>query len=862
MLHLMWNDERRKELLCYLVLIAIAVGMIGLTYKTGYLYGSKIDWVSQHSVIPDYFRNLFYETGNLFPDFAMHLGAGQNIYYLSYYGFLNPVILISYLFPMVPMAAYISVTSILTVIVSVCLCFYWLRKHDFSRPVACVAALCLLLAGPVIFQSHRQLVFVNYLPFLFMGLLGVDRYFKTRRHGLLILGIFLLIMTSYFFSVGGIVVLLIYAGYQYYENKSVDVFKGFWRGMAPVVRDIVIAVMMSAVLWLPTLYIIIHSRGSVTNALPVWKLLLPNLYFAFSGLLYQTYALGLSVITLVALITLIFSKKRNEKVLTLILCVLLIFPIFAYILNGTLYARPKALIPFLPLYILITAIFLQKFFTFCEKKLKPFWHKTAVIALIAFILIPSGLICWYVNTGNQILTPDTLSNVIGQSDHTALLRILEKSGDEFEPVEEYREVHNEDKMALIKEIEERDDSFYRTNDLTNSNITCNQVYAAHYDQTSLYSSTYNKWYGKFYYDTIHNAIATRNRFDYASCQNIFFQNLMDIKYLITEIGDQVPVGYHKIDQKGDYVLWQNDNTLPFGFASNRIIDQKEFENKAFPDNLSDFFNGIIVAGDTQNQRTDDDSTTACFQKIDLTNQELIFENEKNVAIDDEDGKFQIDAKENASLTVPLNIDLKDQILIVRFTVSAQMNQKNLDTWITINGEKNKLSQKTAPYPNGNDHFTYILSANKSTTRLAVSFSAGKYAIGNFKVYTMPVSSIEAAAHQVDPFIVNAKNVSDNSIEGTVHVSADGYFSTTLPYDQGYRITVDGKSQQYEKVNTAFVGFPITKGEHHIVISFYAPYKKAGILITLIGFGLFAFTVVRDFRRRRCMMMKGDGGNLD
>lgn len=65
-----------------------------------FLYGSVLDWNCQHYLIPDYFRKLFYETGKLLPDFALNLGGGQNIYNLSYYGFLSPVILISYLLPL------------------------------------------------------------------------------------------------------------------------------------------------------------------------------------------------------------------------------------------------------------------------------------------------------------------------------------------------------------------------------------------------------------------------------------------------------------------------------------------------------------------------------------------------------------------------------------------------------------------------------------------------------------------------------------------------------------------------------------------------------------------------------------------
>ena len=34
------------------------------------IFGSDLDWVNQHSVLPDYFRERFYDTGQLFPDIA------------------------------------------------------------------------------------------------------------------------------------------------------------------------------------------------------------------------------------------------------------------------------------------------------------------------------------------------------------------------------------------------------------------------------------------------------------------------------------------------------------------------------------------------------------------------------------------------------------------------------------------------------------------------------------------------------------------------------------------------------------------------------------------------------------------------
>lgn len=146
------------------------------------VFGSKVDWISQHSVIPEYFRQQFYETGDFFPEFAPNIGGGQNIYNFSYYGLYSPVVLLSYLFPAVKMGDYIMMSSICMAALSSILFYLWLRSRDLSRQVSFWSALMLELSGPMIFHSARHIMFVNYMPFLIMALWGIDRYFGNPEN--------------------------------------------------------------------------------------------------------------------------------------------------------------------------------------------------------------------------------------------------------------------------------------------------------------------------------------------------------------------------------------------------------------------------------------------------------------------------------------------------------------------------------------------------------------------------------------------------------------------------------------------------------------------------------------------------------
>ena len=77
-----------------------------------------------------------------------------------------------------------------------------------------MTALMFLFAGPMIYQSSHQIMFVNYMPFLCLTFLGIDRYIEQKKSGLLIGGTFLMIMTSFYFSIGGILALGLYGIYR------------------------------------------------------------------------------------------------------------------------------------------------------------------------------------------------------------------------------------------------------------------------------------------------------------------------------------------------------------------------------------------------------------------------------------------------------------------------------------------------------------------------------------------------------------------------------------------------------------------------------------------------------------------------
>ena len=378
--------ECRKDLLWEVALVLLTV--VACLYSTGAgnIFGAKVDWSSQHSVFPEYFRQQFYRTGKLFPEFALNIGGGQNIYNFSYYGLFSPVVLIGYLLPNVKMSDYMMTVSIVCLAAAVMILYRWLRSREFTVAVSGMTALMFLFAGPMIYQSSHQIMFVNYMPFLCLTFLGIDRYFEKKQSGLLIGGTFLMIMTSFYFSIGGILALGLYGIYRYARTKEraeeTVTVKGFMGDGIQFAGRILTAIMLAGVLLVPTAMALLgrsRSRGEKVNFL---QLLIPQINL--KKFLYGAYGPGLSCLVLIILLTGLFYKKAYEKILSLGCLVVLTVPFFSYLLNGALYIRPKSLIPFLPLLCYLTAKYLEKL---KNQKIARIWMLLPCLMVVIYIYL-------------------------------------------------------------------------------------------------------------------------------------------------------------------------------------------------------------------------------------------------------------------------------------------------------------------------------------------------------------------------------------------------------------------------------------------------------------------------------------------
>lgn len=829
----------KKDILYLWIIVLSFLLFVFLLSNTMYLYGSQLDWNSQHFTIPEYFRTLFYSTKELFPDFAFNIGSGQNIYNLSYYGFLSPIVLFSYLFPFVSMQTYMIVSTIISVIISTILFYVFLKNKKFSSEVCFASSFLFIFSTSLSFHSHRHIMFITYMPFLILALFGVDKKVDSNKGWLLSLATFLMIMTNYYYSVGGIAVIIVYGIYRYLQNTNKVTLKQFIKNFINLIIPIIVAVLSSMIILLPTLYTLLNNRAKTNSSIELLELLIPHANV--ENVMYRAYGVGLTAIVIPAIISFFKMKKENIFLALILLCAI-ITNLPNYILNGTMYIDPKSLIPFLPLYVFVIAEFIKNIF---DKKIN---YKVLIPCLIAytiFVIIEDVKVDYFVvetiillisifayNKMNKkviIILPAIIIAFLSAYNISKTDNLVLK----YQYKDETREIRKP-----IKNITSSDQDFYRIANDTSKSITTNNIYGnIDYYNSTIYSSVSNQEYNKFYYDVMNNNIPYRNRALTVTTNNIMFLMLSNNKYLISQ-GKPLH-GYELLSSEKGIHVYKNENVLPLGFATSNVMSYEDFSNLSNPIKQEALLNLIVAETESNNK------FVASTQNVELEYDKIL--KHKNIK-KEKNGSYSINADDTIKISYELPKQFKNKIIFISFKMNKKSSCSKGDLAIKINNVKNTLTCSSWKYYNGNETFEFVL-AEKDLKELNISFIRGNYNISNIKTYILDYASIENVNKKVDQFVVDKKNTKGDYIRGNIEVTKDGYFMLTVPYDTGYKIKVDNKTVKYEKVDEAFVGFKITEGKHQIEIEYQAPLKNISALISLFGIISFAAITYIESKRR-------------
>ena len=540
-------------------------------------------------------------------------------------------------------------------------------------------------------------------------------------------------------------------------------------------------------------------------------------------------------------------RKVYEKVLTYGCVIVLVIPVFAYLLNGGLYIRDKVFIPFLPLLCYLISIYLEK----CRKRELSFiagivpYIITTIFVYIArnqFVSKGIGKSIWKVLLAESILflicyvlycamkryhkeTKEILMLALPSVICLAVTMntFYQMKPDRYVSRKLYRDVTGEQNRQAVKEAL-KDDGYYRTEQMGSDDENAadlNRIWDVEQNITSIYSSAYNPDYQTFRQKTFRLEEPFRNGMMQSVSKNPVFQRMMGVRYIVSD--SDVP-GYTLVKKCGTTGIYQNKDAAPVMYATDRVMTEEEYKKLAFPYNQTAFLEYAVVGEHTESS---DQNIMTAYEPVSL--------------------KMANNRTTGGAEQKTIQQEGQKQILFLRFRVDNAHPNKDVAVW--INGIRNKLSAKDHVYYNENKIFTYAVPLKDGEDNISVTFGKGKYRLRHVQAYLGSLPERSELLYQSE-IQVDKKQTEDNVIQGKIHVKKDGWFITAIPYDKHFKIYIDGKETEIQKVNMAFLGCKIESGNHEVKIIYHAPGTTTGKVLSLIGIAGFVLVLVREKRKQK------------
>lgn len=375
-------------------------------------------------------------------------------------------------------------------------------------------------------------------------------------------------------------------------------------------------------------------------------------------------------------------------------------------------------------------------------------------------------------------------------------------------------------VEYIENKEENNDEggFYRTEFRRFTSINDAALY--HYNGFSQFSSLAPGGISEFIGNL--GIAATGNSYRYYDPTPLI-DAMFDIKYVMNKDGE-INKDRYVFEQQFDNVwVYRNDRSLPLGFMVNSDIKDWETEDSMPFDVQNEFIKK--AAG------IDSDMFTPIVpDSINKTYMEVSEE------IDDNSFKYRLTDPANLTLeptvTATFTSD-KDQYMYVYVDAG---NTKRVKYKTNSADEDRELSAGKSLFDIGQVSAGETITVNFALTNKG-EFEKTYRETGTVKIYAASYndSVFQQAYDKLNSNGFKISSFGDTHIEGTINAPQDGVMFTSIPYVDGWKVTVDG--EKVDKISIGHdgvIGVDVPAGEHSIVLQFKSKGLVPAIIISFIG----------------------------
>lgn len=860
--------QRNKLILvafCLPVILMLLAFLVMGIYPAGENQIAVIDMYHQYVPFLGELQEKLQSGGSLF--YTWNGAGGSNFWnLLAYYG-ASPLNLILVLFPKKFLMEGVTLILLLKIGLAGSTMAVYLRaivweKDKRSADISLVGFATLYALCSYVMAYYWCIMWMDAVALLPLCILGLHKILDGRSGVFYTVCLALVVFINYYMAIMVCIFILFYYPVLYFIKVQGESAGHFFKTTGRAVGYSLLGVLMSAVMLLPT-WLSMQSTYYISADMPektelyndlldILNQMLPNAELTYREGLPNLYC-GMFVVILLVFYWISRTIPLREKLLNGAFLVFLIFSLninkLDFIWHGfhfpnQLPYRYTFMICFLligmayqvfqrvdeirvdHLWILLAAgggyyLLAQKILTEHIKDLDLFVYSgLAWLALYVTILIlykkgrlPKNLLL--------ILTVILLTCEMASNTCTSI--------DQVGTTQRSNYYANEADIAkLVKKTEGTDDRFGRTEMNDNYILNCPAMY--HYKGISQFSSSLNANATALMEHIGVEGAPDKNRFNYNQTDPVT-NAMLNIRYLI---GKNLPIDdsdFKQIAKSGNSRLYESTYPLSIGYMTADTIRTWNYEQENPFMVLDDYVRTV-----TQNKYT---SVFTEIEPVDVSAANIELSSTGDGMWD---STLKNETKKSKTiLTYQAQQAGKQYLFIEADDADAiTVSQEKKDDKIEIRNDCGSIVN---------------LGEMDSGTEFTVTieYKEGKGGSVVSHVCTMDEAVWQDAYKMLSASMLDVTDYGDSCLKGTIDVQEDGVFVTSVPYEAGWKLKVDGHTREInELIGGAWISTSLSAGEHQIELSFRPPGLIAGLLITLASIGLL---IAAEWWRRRRMLRK-------
>lgn len=858
--------QRNKLILaafCLPVILMLLAFLVMGIYPAGENQIAVIDMYHQYVPFLGELQSKLQSGGSLF--YTWNGAGGSNFWnLLAYYG-ASPLNLILVLFPKKFLMEGVTLILLLKIGLAGSTMAVYLRaivweKDKRSADISLVGFATLYALCSYVMAYYWCIMWMDAVALLPLCILGLHKILDGRSGVFYTVCLALVVFINYYMAIMVCIFILFYYPVLYFIKVQGESAGHFFKTTGRAVGYSLLGVLMSAVMLLPT-WLSMQSTYYISADMPektelyndlldILNQMLPNAELTYREGLPNLYC-GMFVVILLVFYWISRTIPLREKLLNGAFLAFLIFSLnvnkLDFIWHGfhfpnQLPYRYTFMICFLligmayqvfqrvdeirvnHLWILLAAgggyyLLAQKILTEHIKDLDLFVYSgLAWLALYVAILIlykkgrlPKNLLL--------ILTVILLTCEMASNTCTSI--------DQVGTTQRSNYYANEADIAkLVKKTEGTGERFGRTEMNDNYILNCPAMY--HYKGISQFSSSLNANVTALMEHIGVEGAPDKNRFNYNQTDPVT-NAMLNIRYLI---GKNLPIDdsdFKQIAKSGNSRLYESIYPLSIGYMTADTIRTWNYEQENPFMVLDDYVRAV-----TQNKYT---SVFTEIEPVDVSAANIELSSTGDGMWD---STLKNETKKSKTiLTYQAQQAGKQYLFIEADDADAiTVSQEKKDDKIEIRNDCGSIVN---------------LGEMDSGTEFTVTieYKEGKGGSVVSHVCTMDEAVWQDAYKMLSASMLDVTDYGDSYLKGTIDVQEDGVFVTSVPYEAGWKLKVDGHTREInELIGGAWISTSLSAGEHQIELSFRPPGLIAGLLITLASIGL--LIAVEWWRRRRML----------